>query len=174
MFQFGRDDRERFICVGEMTFDETKQFLELRLKQMKLGISFTDAELHKIYDQIGGNPIVLNKMLDFLEEKDSLDTCLKRIVDEARSELLGFKLQPILKAIKEHPEGVEPGYFKKQKYEGIDMSVPEQVGDAMKAKNAIVFRSDLDPKVYQALSTKHKTALKTYEPIIKFWRYWPL
>ena len=166
VFQFGMDDRERFVFVGEMTFDETKKFLDLRIEEDKLGISFTDAELHKIHDQIGGNPTVLNKMLDFLEKKDLLDKCLKRIVKEAHDELEGFKLQPILKAIKEHPEGVEPGYFKKQKYEGIDMSVPELVGDAMKAKNAIVFRSDLDPKVYQALSTKHKTALKTYEPII--------
>ncbi len=96
----------------------------------------------------------------------SLDDSIDTIIGFARGELGAFKLQPVLKSIKEHPEGVDPLTFGKQKYENIDMSVPAKVGDAMKETNAIVYRIDKDPPVYQTLSTKHKTALKSYVPVI--------
>ena len=53
---------------------------------------------------------------------------------------------------------------KKQDYEGIDMSNPAAVGSAMKTSNAIIYRIEL--RKYQLMSAAHKTALKTYTPII--------
>ncbi len=159
VFQFGMDSRERFIFVDEMSFNETRDFLKLRIENV------TDDFAKKVYDNIGGILTVLNEFLDLLETQ-TIDESIDAIVGIARQELEAFQLQPILKALKEHPDGVEPGSFKKKKYEGIDLSEPADVGDAMKKRNAIVYRIDLKPRLYQMQSTRHKTALKSYEPII--------
>jgi hypothetical protein len=73
-------------------------------------------------------------------------------------------LQPILKALKEHPEGVKPEYFSNEKYEGIDMSVPEAVGKAMQGSHAVLY--DMKEGCYKLISHAHKVALETYDPII--------
>ena len=90
----------------------------------------------------------------FVEEK----------LDVADMELAVFPLQPILKALKEHPEGVSPKFFNKMKYEGVDLSDPQAVGYAMKRSNAVVYR--IENQKYQLLSKPHETALQAYEPII--------
>ncbi len=168
VFQFGLDtSREQFIFVDEMSFEETKEFL------VKRGSKFDDEQVKKIYDNIGGNPGTLKELQRKVKAGKSLDDSINAIIGFARVELGAFKLKPVLKAIKEHPEGVDPLTFRNQKYEGIDMSVPAKVGDAMKETNAIVYRIDKDPPVYQALSTKHKTALKSYEPVIYEERLFP-
>jgi hypothetical protein len=90
---------------------------------------------------------------------------------DATQDLAAFPLQIILKALKDHPEGVSPGYFKKLKVEGIDLTNHKQVGQAMKnSPHPIIYRKDLNQ--YHLLSTAHKTALKSYEPIVSnsFWR----
>ena len=51
-------------------------------------------------------------------------------------------------------------------YKGIDMTDFKAVGDAMKEYNAIAYRIDKDPIVYEMISTRHKTALTSYEPVI--------
>jgi hypothetical protein len=96
----------------------------------------------------------------------SLNTRIKASLGLARKELVAFKLKPILKTLKEHSEGIDPEDFKNQEYKGIDMSSAKAVGDAMKKENAIVYRIDLKTPVFQMLSTRHKTALKTYDPVI--------
>ena len=82
----------------------------------------------------------------------------------AHMELAAFPLQPILKALKEHPEGVSPDFFYKMKYEGVDLSNAQAVGYAMKRSNAVVYR--IENQRYQLLSKVHETALQAYEPII--------
>jgi hypothetical protein len=159
VFQFGMDDRERFIYVDEMSFNETRDFLEMHMENV------TDDFVKKVYENIGGIPTVLRRFLDLLETR-TIDESIDAIVSVARQELAAFELQPILQALKEYPDGVEPGYFMKQKYQGIDLSAPAKVGDAMKQINAIVYRIDLSPRLYQMHSTRHKTALKSYDPII--------
>ncbi len=160
VLQFGKDERENFIFVDEMSFDETKAFL----KKLK-GVKLSDEEIQKIYDDIGGNPTSINKLFR-TKKKLSLEERINASVGAALQELEAFKLKPILKVLKEHSEGIKPGDFKNQKYEGIDMSSAKKVGDAMKEENAIVYRIDLETPVFQMLSTRHKTALKTYEPIV--------
>lgn len=159
VFQFGMDDRENFIYVDEMSFNETRDFLKSHMENV------TDDFVKKVYENIGGIPTVLRRFLYLLETR-TIDESIDAIVNVARQELEAFELKPILQALKEYPDGVKPGYFKNQKYQGIDLTVPAKVGDAMKQINAIVYRIDLNPRLYQMQSTRHKTALKSYDPII--------
>jgi len=160
VLEFGKDDdREEFIFVDEMTELEAREFLKVR------GATFSDEEMRYIFDTIGTSPVTL---IDLMSKISVYQKTLKDYVDAvlggAHQDLLAFPLQPILQALKEHPEGVSPDYFNKQKYEGIDMSNPGAVGSAMKTSNAIIYRIEL--RKYQLMSAAHKTALKTYTPII--------
>ncbi len=159
VLQFGKDERENFIYVDEMSFDDTKEFMKVS------GFKLSEEEIKKIYDNIGGNPTSINKLFR-MDANLSLDERIEASLAQALQELEAFKLKPILKALKEHPEGVKPGDFKNQEYKGIDLTSEVEVGDAMKKTNAIVYRIDLKHPVYQMLSTRHKTVLKTYEPTI--------
>jgi hypothetical protein len=161
VFQFGMDNRERFIYVDEMSFIETRDFLRLHIENV------TNDVAKKVYENIGGIPTVLIEFLVLLESR-TIDESIGAIMNVARQELVAFQLQPVLQALKEYPDGVDPEYFNKQTYQGIDLSVPARVGDAMKMINAIVYRIDLNPRLYQMQSTRHKTALKSYEPIIDY------
>jgi hypothetical protein len=83
--------------------------------------------------------------------------------------LVAFPYKPILKALKEHPEGVSPEFFENMKCEGVDMSNPKAVGISMKTSNAIIYR--IECRKYVLMSTAHRTALKTYkfpvQPLVK-------
>jgi hypothetical protein len=67
-------------------------------------------------------------------------------------------------ALKENPDEVSPEYFMNLKNEGVDLSNPRAVGTAMKGSNAIVYR--IERRVYALMSTQHRTAMKTYIPIL--------
>ena len=89
---------------------------------------------------------------------------MENVLAKARANLVKFLHQEILKALKDHPEGVSPEYFKKQKHEGVDLSDCSAVGVSMKSSNAIVYRIELD--LYKLMSKAQETALKSDEPII--------
>ncbi len=164
VFQFGGDPREQFIYVDEMTLEETKKYLKAS------GKDFSDEDLKKIYSKVGGNPAQLILLLTKMKTQ-SLDDSIAAILDAAWDDLDCFALKPILKALKmkEHAEGVRPSYFNNQEYKGINMTEPKDVGDAMKKRNAIVYRIDKGKnKVYQMQSTRHKNALETYNPAIDY------
>ena len=86
------------------------------------------------------------------------------VLQDSRYRLVAFRHQPILKVLKDHPEGVSPEYFQKQEDKGVDLSYPKGVGVAMKLVNVIVYRHEL--RKYMLMSTAHRTALKSYEPIV--------
>ena len=160
VLEFGKDERrEEFIFVDEMTELEAREFLKVR------GATFSDEDMRYIFGTIGTSPVTL---IDLMSKISVYQKTLKDYVDAvlggAHQDLLAFPLQPILQALKEHPEGVSPDYFKKQEYKGIDMSNPGAVGSVMKTSNAIIYRIEL--RKYQLMSAAHKTALKTYTPII--------
>ena len=67
----------------------------------------------------------------------------RKALSDAEQDFVDFPLQPILSALKEHPEGVAPKYFKKRKYEGIDKSDLGAAAKAMKSSNAIIYRIEL-------------------------------
>jgi AAA+ ATPase superfamily predicted ATPase len=167
VFEFGYDDRENFIYVDEMTFEETNEFLIGQMAYITgkntIRAPLTDEDHKKIYNNVGGNPVLLMSLLEKMKTK-SLDSCIEHILVSACADLAAFKLKPILKALKEHPEGVEAIYFDGQEYGGIYLSNPKEVGNAMKSRNAVVYRKDLETAVYQMQSIKYKNALRRYEP----------
>ena len=59
-------------------------------------------------------------------------------------------------ALKEHPEGVAAEDFASQSYNGINFAEPKKVNEAMKFRNAIVYRIDLKPELYQTQSTMYR------------------
>jgi hypothetical protein len=46
----------------------------------------------------------------------------------ASQDLLAFVNKPILEALKEKPDGLSPWFFKRQQHEGVDLSIPADVG----------------------------------------------
>jgi hypothetical protein len=167
VFQFDSDERQKFIFVEEMTKEESEAYLKLK------GLTFEDAkQMDELYEKIGGNATVLDAFR-LLRNEHPFHECLKLIVSSVTDDLEAFQIQPILQALKQHPEGARAKDFKKQEYKGIDLCEPKNVGDAIKKRNAVIYRMDLSPKVYQPLSTRHKTALKSYEPRNDKPWYWP-
>ncbi len=83
------------------------------------------------------------------------------VLAQADQDLVAFPYNPILKALKEHPEGVSPNYVKKVEFKGVDMSNPKAVGTSMKISNAIIYR--IECLKYVLMSTAHRTALRTYK-----------
>ena len=162
VLEFGKDsNREVYHYVDEMSKTEASELLGL------LNKPFTLDEQNYIFDTIGTSPAMLinlaGKVPDFMTLKEFVDD----YISSARLNLLAFPHQQILQALKLFPDGVSPNYFVKQENKGVDLSDPEAVGVAMKRSNAIVYRIDL--KVYSLMSTAHRTALKTYDPILKRW-----
>ena len=143
--------------VDELTESEARHFVQER------GATFSDKEMQYIFDSIGTSPVAL---IDLMSEipKIPLRDFVDAVLSDAYQDFVDFPLKPILKALKEHPEGISPDYFKNQEYKRIDMSVPGAVGSAMKTSNAIIYRIELQK--YQLMSAAHRTKLKSYTPII--------
>ena len=118
-----------------------------------------------MYDNIGRPVGILAK---FCESELDAEAFAAAELRAATADLVAFRLKPILRALKEHPEGVSPEYFDNSKFEGIDMSVPHKVGVEMKEDNAIKY--DMSKKVYLPLSRAHEVALRTYEPPSTTWK----
>jgi hypothetical protein len=157
VLEFGRDkDREEFIYVDEMTVPEAKELLA------KLKVNLTEEEMQYVFSNIGTRPASLIKLQTLT---CSLKQHVERVLADAELDLVGFPHKAILKALKEHPEGVSPKYFNNQKSEGVDLSEPKAVGVAMKRSNVIVYR--IEDGLYHLMSTAHKTALRSYDPIVK-------
>jgi hypothetical protein len=163
VLEFGNDtNREDFHYVDEMSKNEASELLG------RLNKPFTPEEQNYIFDNIGTSPAMLinlaGKVPDFMTLKEFVDN----YISSAKRDLAAFSHQQILQALKENPDGVSPMYFNNMKNEGVNLSNPKKaVGKAMKdSPNAIVYRMELG--VYSLMSTAHRTALKTYTPIL-FW-----
>ena len=162
--EFGSDEhREEFIFVGELNELEAREFLT-NTPELKL----SDSHIEHVLDNIGANPAALADMgtkmaRDGISVQDFVALKLKR----ATANLVAFQHQQILKALKEHPEGVSAAHFNKLESEGVDLSNPRAVAVAMKSSNALTYRIELDK--YVMLSRSHEVALRTYEPILPRW-----
>jgi hypothetical protein len=118
-----------------------------------------------LFYNIGTSPASLVSFVDKISKGMAVTTFVNLQIEDAKKCLEAFPLPTILQALKDHhPEGVRPGYFKKLKEEGIALASPESVGQIMKKKlNPLIYRQELN--LYQLLSTSHKTALRTYDPL---------
>lgn len=162
--------REEFLFIGEMSRDEAKDLLEkqyialtkdFNVKPAKL----TEEEMSFVFDTIGTSPQTLRRLARRVYVKGwKLQTFVDEVLSTAYQDLLEFPLKKLLKALKEHPEGVSTDYFNNEKCEGINLSDPKSVGEKMKQRNCILYRIEL--KQYQLQSTAHKTAIKSYVPPI--------
>ena len=85
-----------------------------------------------------------------------------------RGALAAFLHQAILKALKEHPEGISPAYFNNMESEGVDLSDPRavEVAVAVAMKDLNVLTCHMDLLQYVMLSRCHELAIRTYEPIV--------
>jgi hypothetical protein len=83
------------------------------------------------------------------------------VLAQAQQDLALFPYKPILKALKEHPEGVPPAYFENVEFKGVDMTNPKALGTSMKNSSAIIYR--IERRLYILRSTAHRTTLRTYK-----------
>ena len=87
-----------------------------------------------------------------------------QIIDDAvlaaKADLVAFKLEPILAALKASPGGVDIGAFNGVKYEGTYLKEPIEVAVFMKKKNCLVYH--MPSKEYRLASRAHRTALMHY------------
>jgi len=160
VLEFGRDNtREKFIFIDGFTEVEARDYLERRR------LSITESEITGVFARIGTSPAMLLDMNECVQNEGyTVERFVKEKLRIAHMELAAFPLKPILKALKEHPEGVSPDFFNNVECKGVDLSNPQAVGYAMKRSNAIVYR--IENQKYQLLSKAHETALQAYEPII--------
>jgi len=156
--EFGNDEREKFIYVDEMEREEATQLVE------KLKTNITQDDMEYVFDNIGTCPLDIMNLDKRVSSTYSVQDYVADVLEDSEYRLVAFRHKPILKALKDHPEGVSPEYFNNQKDEGVDLSFPKGVGAAMKSVNVIVYRHEL--RKYVLMSTAHRTALKSYEPII--------
>jgi GTPase SAR1 family protein len=158
---FGRDTaREEIILVPELTQGEALEFIRARRK----GDDVNEKEMMRLFDNVGTNAADLES---FLNGGMSVDEFIADGMATAKQDLVAFPFKSILKALKKHPEGVRPGYFKNEEYKGVDMSSPVKVGAAMKASQTNVVFYDMKEKVYKLNSRALEVALRSYEPIIQ-------
>ena len=148
-----------YIYVDEMERNEAKQLLE------RFNTNLTEAEMDYVFTNIGTSPLTLLLLVGRVSPTYSVNDYVAYVLRRARAQLVAFRHQPILKALKDNPEGVSPRYFRKLEDEGADLSNPLSVRPAMIAANVIVYRTELDKYVLK--STAHRTALKSYNPIIR-------
>ena len=128
-------------------------------------LKLSEEDIKHVLDNIGANPAAFeNMMATMARDGTSVQDFVALKLKRATANLTAFQHQHILKALKEHPEGVSAAYFNKMKSEGVDLSNPKAVGVAMKDSNALTYRIELDK--YVMLSRSHEVALRTYEPIL--------
>lgn len=160
VLEFGKDStRESFLHVNGFTRNEALEYLHHRQ------LNLTDSDADYLFEQIGTAPSLLADVCDhILLQNFTLHAVVSNKLAYAERELLAFPYQPILAALKEHPEGVPLMYFHKAKVEGVDLSNPHAVGVGMKFSNAIMY--DIEKGLYKCLTRAHQTALQTYDPIV--------
>jgi hypothetical protein len=155
---FGRDSaREEYILVPDLSDAEALEYMRARK-----GGAVDVKEMMRLFDSVGTNAA---QLLKFCSRNMSVDEFITEQLGKAEQDLVAFQLKPILKALKEHPEGVSPKYFGNEEYKGIDLSNPVAVGTAMKGSNAILY--DMEARRYKLISHAHKVALRNYEPIVR-------
>ena len=158
VLEFGTDsDRENFIYIGEFSEQEAREYI------IKLGMKLDEKDFKYVMNNVGANPATLRSMEEWVHGGKSVQDFVAKKLAATRRELVKFPHKAILKALKQHPEGVDPEYFKNMKNEGVNLSDPAAVGSAMKQSDAVVYRIELGK--YMIISRCHQTALKSYDPV---------
>ena len=167
VLEFGKDrDREEYMLVGDFTEEQAVDFLKKLGSELDLSLDdrhrANGKQLRQVFDKVGSRPAALLAMHRSFETPEEY---VEGQLADAELDLVVFPHKAILKALKEHPEGVEPEFFKNHKDERVDLSDPRAVAVAMKRSNAILY--DMEEGRYKLMSKAHATALRGYEPILR-------
>lgn len=171
VLQFNKDKtRAIFECVDDLTVPQAKTMLKNMLRKVNLP-EIDDAKMEYIFSAVGANPQLLSELVADLKfgKFKSVEEYVERKLKDARIALENYPHQAILKALKEHPEGVPPTYFWGQTSGGIELNKPIAVvarDETNIQENIILYRMDLPEKVYQLQSQAYRTALQDYEPTV--------
>ena len=156
LLEFGKDgDRANMIFIDELTEPEARKYI------VALGLELSEVDIKYVIENVGTNPCILRSMQEWIEEKKSIHDFVAMQLVKAEDDLVAFPHKAILKALKEHPEGISPKYFKHMENDGVDLSEPFAVGEAMKKSNAIAYRIELGK--YMIISHCHQVALRSYD-----------
>ena len=156
VLEFGKDHgREKMIFIDEFTEPEAREYIKA------LGLDLSEVDIKYVIENVGTNPCMLRSMQEWIEKKSIHDFVAMQLV-KAEDDLVAFPHKAILKALKEHPEGIRPEYFNNMKSKGVDLSNPFAVGASMKESNAIAYRIELGK--YVIISHCHQVALRSYNP----------
>jgi hypothetical protein len=153
---FGDDLRQNFIWVNELTREEAIEYMKNR------NLSLPEADLNRFIEMAGALPLTLRKFADTVTNTESVDPYIAEIVGSAQADLIAFLHKPILKALKESPNGVNIKAFDGVEHKGVLLSEPRAVAAAMKIRNAILYH--FGSREYRLFSAAHKTALRNYVP----------
>ena len=157
--EFGMDcSREKFIFVDELNENELIELIGQN------GMMLNQDEIKEVIDNIGSNPATLKDLRTHLQNGVSVANFIKKVLSDATQQLVAFQHQQILKALKDHPEGISPEFFNKLENEGVDLSYPRAVRAAMRDGNVITYRIELGK--YMIYSKAIEVALRSYDPIL--------
>ena len=153
---FGKDPRQEFILVEEMTREEGWAFVQKRAPDMAL------KDFNKFADQCGMLPLSLAEFCKAVRLGKTVDGHIAEVLAAARRDLEAFVHRPILAALKKSPGGVLSGTFQGIKHEEVWLSEPMLVAPAMKLRNTVLY--DFKTGQYKLFSKAHQTALRTFDP----------
>lgn len=146
---------EKFIPVSNLTRDEADQLLA----QGKKGAELSREEKDALYDNLGTSPGLL---MNFFSSDKSVDEFVADFLHYARYNVATFPLVPIVTALKEHPEGVELGYFGNLYYNGVRLATRREVGAVMRDYDSPILYG-IETCSYVPRSRAHEVALRSYD-----------
>jgi hypothetical protein len=138
-----------------MEVHEAKEFAKKKHPSIK------EIDLENFIDKIGTLPLHIGLFCKGLSNEASADTLINKKVRQSMADLVAFAHKPILKALKNQPDGVNMNCFDGIRDEGVLLSKPKDVGVEMKSTKAVLFH--FESNEYRLFSKAHKTAIKDYK-----------
>jgi hypothetical protein len=106
---------------------------------------------------VGTLPLDIGMFATALRNRKPADTFIEAVLHAAAIDLAGFDHKPILKALKDAPDGVSVLEFDGVYDKGVYLAEPRDVAVAMERSNAIVYHEPTGE--YRLASRAHRTAL---------------
>jgi hypothetical protein len=122
--------------------------------------------MEDVFDKIGTNPAMLRKLERRVPAECTLQEFIHDQLRQAEIELVTFPFPAILRALKKSPSGVDIMSLPHERYAGVDLRAPREVGRRMELQPVLY---NVAQRQYQLASRAHLTALKTYEPVRRWW-----
>lgn len=92
ILEFGKDPREEYIYIDEMSTEEATKLLG------NLNVKLREEEMKFVFDHVGTNPVILHNLAEHWRANLPLKEFVDNELKHARAMLVAFPLQIILKA----------------------------------------------------------------------------